>query len=85
VLAITFDAGGRLVFAREKGPVVRLLDSNGDGRADEEQVVTGEVTNSQGLEFDGTRCSSWGRARRVPGCIACPMPTVMVAARPPNS
>jgi putative heme-binding domain-containing protein len=53
VVALTFDNRGRLVFSREKGPVVRLIDRNGDGRGDEEQIVTTQVTNCQGLEFDG--------------------------------
>jgi putative heme-binding domain-containing protein len=53
VVALTFDSRGRLVFSREKGPVVRLIDRDGDGRGDEEQVITEHVVNCQGLEFDG--------------------------------
>jgi putative heme-binding domain-containing protein len=72
VLAITFDASGRLVFAREKGPIVRLIDRNGDGRADEEQVVTGEVTNSQGIEFDGRTLLVVGQGPQGAGLYRVP-------------
>lgn len=53
IVTITFDADGRLVASREEGPVVRLLDPDGDGRVDEEAVITDRVKNAQGLLFDG--------------------------------
>ncbi len=53
VVMITFDSQGELVVSRERGPVVRLRDTNGDGRFDVEQVVTDKVTNCHGLLFDG--------------------------------
>lgn len=53
IVNLTFDADGHFVGSRERGPVVRLFDRNGDGRFDEEQVVTDKVTNCQGLLFDG--------------------------------
>jgi putative heme-binding domain-containing protein len=53
IVMITFDSDGALVVARERGPVVRLRDTNGDGRLDAEQVVTDQVTNCHGLLFDG--------------------------------
>jgi putative heme-binding domain-containing protein len=53
IVNLTFDADGHFVGSRERGPIVRLFDRNGDGRFDEEQVVTDKVTNCQGLLFDG--------------------------------
>jgi putative heme-binding domain-containing protein len=53
IAAITFDSRGRLIAAREYGPVMRLVDTDGDGRVEQAHVVTTEVTNCQGLEFDG--------------------------------
>jgi hypothetical protein len=53
IVNLTFDANGHFVGSRERGPIVRLFDRNGDGRFDEEQVVTDKVTNCQGLLFDG--------------------------------
>ncbi|MGH9162289.1 MAG: HEAT repeat domain-containing protein [Vicinamibacteraceae bacterium] len=53
VVALTFDSDGELVIAREKGPVVRLLDRDEDGRPESEQVVTDRVTNCHGLLFEG--------------------------------
>ncbi len=53
IVNLTFDADGHFVGSRERGPIVRLFDRNGDGRFDEEQVVTDQVTNCQGLLFDG--------------------------------
>jgi putative heme-binding domain-containing protein len=50
VIAITFDAEGQLVYSREGGPVVTLLP---DDDSYEERVFTDEVTNAQGLFFDG--------------------------------
>ena len=53
VLAITFDSEGRLAMARDRGPIVTLIDKDNDGRIDEERVFTNEVVNCQGLLFDG--------------------------------
>lgn len=72
VVAITFDAEGRLVFGRERGPVVRLIDRNGDGRVDEEQVVTEAVTNCQGLEFDGSTLLAVGLGPQGTGLYRVP-------------
>lgn len=51
VVAITFNHKGQLVYSREGGPVVTLIESE-DGY--KERVVTDQVTNSQGLLFDGS-------------------------------
>lgn len=53
VVAMTFDSQGRLVISRERGPVVTLLDRDGDGRVESEKVFTDQVTNCQGIHFDG--------------------------------
>ena len=53
VVAMTFDSQGRLVISREDSSIFRLVDTDGDGAIDEEQLVTDQVTNSQGLLFDG--------------------------------
>lgn len=52
VVALTFDSRGRLVFSRERGPVVTLLEPGG-ARGGAEQIFTEAVTNCQGLHFDG--------------------------------
>jgi putative heme-binding domain-containing protein len=67
VVAIAFDSRGRLVIGREDGPVVRLVDENGDGRPDREQVITAEVTNCQGIEFDGDDLLAVGKGPTATG------------------
>jgi putative heme-binding domain-containing protein len=67
VVAMTFDSQGRLVISREKGPVVTLLDLNGDGLPDSEQIFTDKVTNCQGLCFDGNDLFAVGDGPRGPG------------------
>ena len=66
VVAITFDSEGRLVVARENGPIVTLLDNNGDGVIDAERAFTDSsmVIASQGLVFDGPDLIVAGRSRR---------------------
>ena len=54
IVNVTFDAKGELVVAKEYGPIVRLRDTNGDGVYDTEQVITGAITNCQGLLFAGS-------------------------------
>lgn len=74
IVAIAFDAGGRLVASRELGPVIRLIDENADGRTDSEQVITGEVTNAQGLEFDGADLLVVGEGPEGTGLYRVPDP-----------
>ncbi len=52
VIAINFDSRGRLVMAKEQGPIVTLLDPEEDGTY-EERAFTDQVTNCQGMVFDG--------------------------------
>ncbi len=67
IVAIAFDHTGTLIASREEGPVVRLIDDNGDGRADREEVITDAVTNCQGLEFDAGDLLAVGKGPEGPG------------------
>ncbi|MBM3734924.1 MAG: c-type cytochrome [Acidobacteria bacterium] len=53
IVAFTFDSQGRPVAAREHKHPVLLIDSNGDGVYDREQVLTTHVKTLQGIWFDG--------------------------------
>ena len=66
IVAIAFDSRGWLIASKEEGPVVRVADTNGDGVADE-QIVTSQVTNCQGLEFDGDDLLAVGLGPQGPG------------------
>ncbi len=54
LIQVTFDAQGRPVVAKERSHPVRLLDLDGDGFFESEQVVSDRVENCQGIFFDGT-------------------------------
>ena len=53
LIQITFDAQGRPVVSKERDHPVRLVDSDGDGFFESQQVVSDEVENCQGIWFDG--------------------------------
>lgn len=53
VVNMTFDSKGRLVLSSEKGPVYIVFDNDKDGRPETLQAFTDQVTNCQGLKFDG--------------------------------
>lgn len=53
LVQLTFDARGDLVVAKERSHPVRLLDEDGDGYFETEQVVSDRVSNCQGIWFDG--------------------------------
>lgn len=53
LIQVTFDAAGRPVVSKERGHPVRMLDRDGDGFFEAEQVVSDQVENCQGLWFDG--------------------------------
>lgn len=74
VVAFTFDSQGRLVIARENGPIVTLIDNDGDGRIDEERAVTDSTTvlASQGLIFDGPDLLVVGRSQEGTGLFRVP-------------
>ncbi|HEX5786582.1 MAG TPA: HEAT repeat domain-containing protein, partial [Woeseiaceae bacterium] len=91
IVAIAFDGTGTLIASREEGPVVRLIDDNGDGRADREQVITDQVTNCQGLEFDGADLLAVGKGPAGPGLYRvsqiagdAPNPTVALITAVPD-
>jgi putative heme-binding domain-containing protein len=52
-VVITFDSRGRLVVSKEFDNPRALLDRDGDGVFESEQVITDKVKNCQGLWFDG--------------------------------
>lgn len=54
LIQLTFDAQGRPVVSKERSHPVRLVDSDGDGFFDSEQVVSHDVENCQGIWFDGS-------------------------------
>ena len=51
---LTFDAQGRPVVAKEYDVPLRLLDKDGDGIYESEQVITDKLNTCQGLWFDGS-------------------------------
>ena len=53
LIQMTFDAQGRPVVSKERSHPVRLLDHDGDGFFESEQVVSDRVENCQGIFFDG--------------------------------
>jgi putative heme-binding domain-containing protein len=69
VVSFTFDSDGNLVVARENGPLVTLLDGNGDGVIDAERPLTDSSTvlASQGFAFDGPDLLVSGRSREGTG------------------
>lgn len=52
-LVITFDAEGHPVVSKENDYPRWLLDRDGDGLYESEQIITQAVRNAQGLWFDG--------------------------------
>ena len=54
LIQVTFDARGRPVVAKERGFPVRMLDEDGDGFFETEQVISDRVQNCQGIFFDGS-------------------------------
>lgn len=54
VVAFTSDEDGRWITSRENGPVLRLIDKDGDGVCEAAVVLTSKVQNCQGLAvFEG--------------------------------
>ncbi len=54
LIQVTFDAQGQPVVAKERGHPTRLLDRDGDGFYENEQVISDQVENCQGIWFDGS-------------------------------
>ncbi len=53
LIQVTFDAQGHPVVSKERSHPTRLLDEDGDGFFESEQVVSDQVENCQGIWFDG--------------------------------
>ncbi len=53
LIQVTFDAQGRPVVSKERSHPTRLVDTDGDGVFDAEQIVSDQVENCQGIWFDG--------------------------------
>lgn len=49
LVSMTFDAFGRILAAREGGPLLRIYDDNRDGVNEAVQVLTDKITAAQGL------------------------------------
>ena len=49
IVAITWGNRGRLIASRERGPILSVIDSDGDGRYDRVVEYSNQVTNCQGL------------------------------------
>lgn len=54
LIQVTFDSLGRPVVSKERSHPVRLLDEDGDGFFEAEQVISAQVENCQGIWFDGS-------------------------------
>lgn len=54
LIQVTFDSLGRPVVSKERSYPVRLLDDDGDGFFEAEQVISNQVENCQGIWFDGS-------------------------------
>jgi len=52
-VVLTFDAEGRPVVAKEFDTPRRLIDADGDGMYEGEQVISERISTCQGLWFDG--------------------------------
>ena len=53
LIQLTFDAQGRPLVSKERSHPTLLLDNDGDGEWDAEQVFSDQVENCQGVFFDG--------------------------------
>ncbi len=52
-VVVTFDAHGRPVVSKENDFPRRLIDRDGDGVYESEQIITERIRNAQGLWFEG--------------------------------
>ncbi len=50
-VSLAFDPEGNPCIGVERGPVVRLIDENDDGRYDRRQIITPQMTNCQSVAF----------------------------------
>jgi len=55
LINMCFDGKGRIIASQERGPLLMMIDSNGDGEMDKTQVVSDDIKNCQGVfAFDDT-------------------------------
>ena len=63
LVSLGFDPDGRPCVGVERGPIVRLIDSDGDGEYEDKLAITPQMSNCQGLYFDvapdGTGVTLW--------------------------
>ncbi|MBL8863783.1 MAG: DUF1080 domain-containing protein [Planctomycetes bacterium] len=52
-LALAFDPSGALLVGAEEGPILRLVDADGDGLHEQEEILCAELTACQGLAARG--------------------------------
>jgi putative heme-binding domain-containing protein len=76
-VALTFDARGRLAVSKENDFPRLLLDRDGDGTFEAESILSEDVSNCQGLWFDGpalygTCAMADPAAPRAPGSQTAP-------------
>jgi putative heme-binding domain-containing protein len=50
-ISFNFDPQGRPCVGMERGPIVRLLDANNDGKYEDSKAISPGLTNSQGFSF----------------------------------
>ena len=60
LIAMTFDARGNILASREGGPLLRLVDSDGDGNHDTAETYCDQIKNVQGILALGTRIFAIG-------------------------
>ncbi|MDB5350395.1 MAG: hypothetical protein JWN86_1642 [Planctomycetota bacterium] len=51
VVAFNFDEKGRPCVSIERGPIARLIDKDKDGKYDDRQVISPDMSNCQGFNF----------------------------------
>lgn len=54
LIQVTFDAQGRPLVSKERSHPTLLMDNDGDGMFETEQVFSDQVENCQGVFFDGS-------------------------------
>ncbi len=55
LIAMTFDESGQILASRENGPLLRMIDSDLDGKLDKTTVFCQDIKNSQGILSLGGR------------------------------
>ncbi|HEX8203258.1 MAG TPA: hypothetical protein VF590_22470 [Isosphaeraceae bacterium] len=66
-ISFGFDPQGRPCVGVERGPIVRLLDSDGDGTYEDKVAITPQMNNCQGFAFIGAALYAVGDGPRRTG------------------